>query len=135
MSEAIKELDILFAQGKPIKVNGVDLVIKSFKMGQLPRVFKALEPLSEVLATSYTGSQLQLVSKMLAASGDSVITLLEVGSGQPREWVEDLDMEQSLELATAIMEVNSNFFLQRVLPILNKNMEKAQSLKKSSGAK
>lgn len=135
MSEAIKELEVLFAQGKAININGVDLVIKSFKMGQLPRVFKALEPLSEVMASSFTGSQVQLVTKMLAASGDSVITLLEVGSGQPREWVEDLDMDQSLELASAIMEVNSNFFLQRVLPILNKNLEKSQSLKKSTGAK
>ena len=50
-----------------------------------------------------------------------------IGSKQSREWVEDLEMDEGIDVFAAILEVNASFFVQRVLPTLNSRMEAVQA--------
>ena len=49
--------------------------------------------------------------------------LMMIGTKKPREWVEDLEMDQGVEVITAVFEVNADFFTQKVLPLINVKMK------------
>jgi hypothetical protein len=64
------------------------------------------------------------IARLIGEGGDGVLDLMVIGSKKPREWVENLEMDEGVELLTSIFEVNADFFIQRVLPLVNQKMEK-----------
>lgn len=119
------ELAQLFPTGKEIRINDENLTIKPFKFGELPRVFKAIEPLTASLSKMFVEKQVDInsIAQMIAEGGDSVIDLMVVGSKKPREWVAELEMDGGVDLLITIIEVNADFFIQKVLPQMNAKME------------
>lgn len=123
------ELTQLFPSGKQISIKDENLTIKPFKFGELPKVFKTIEPI--------TGSLTQLINNrdnpavaiagIFATGGDSIVELLVIGAKKPVEWVNDLEMDEGIELLTAVIEVNADFFIQKVLPHLSKVAQKTQT--------
>lgn len=119
------ELAQLFPTGKEISISDANLTIKPFKFGELPKVFKAIEPLTPTLSRMFVEKQADVstIASMIAEGGDSVIDLMVVGSKQPREWVTELEIDEGVELLVSIIEVNADFFIQKVLPRMNAKME------------
>ena len=121
----MSQLNTLLPQGKELKIRDENLTIKPFKLGELPKVFKAIDPISKALfeAISKSGNQVEMITGLVANGGENLIDLMVIGSKQSREWVEDLELDEGIELFGAILEVNASFFVQKVLPNLNKKME------------
>lgn len=119
------ELTQLFPTGKEIRISDENLTIKPFKFGELPRVFKAIEPLTASLSKMFVEKQVDIntIASMIADGGDSVIDLMVIGSKKPREWVTELEMDEGVELLVSVIEVNADFFIQKVLPQMNAKME------------
>lgn len=122
------KLAVMFPQGKSLSIQDTNLTIKPFKFGELPKVFKAIEPISSTLFSALQGSnQFEMIAGMIANGGDSVIDLMVIGSRQPRDWIEQLDLDEGIELLTSIVEVNADFFIRKVLPGLNDRLEQLQA--------
>lgn len=124
----MSDLNTLMPQGKEIRIRDANLTIKPFKFGELPKVFKAVDPISKALFDGLVGgNQIEAITKLVANGGDNIIDLMVIGSKQSREWVEDLEMDEGIDVFAAILEVNASFFVQRVLPTLNSRMEAVQA--------
>lgn len=123
------ELNTLLPQGKELNIRNENLAIKPFKLGELPKVFKAIDPISKALFESLSngGNQVEMITGLVANGGENLIDLMAIGSKKSREWVEDLELDEGIELFGTILEVNASFFVQKVLPNLNKRMEAIQA--------
>ena len=52
-------------------------------------------------------------------NSDTVLELVALLVNKPRDWVDDLGVDELVQLFGAIVEVNLDFFTQRVLPLLS----------------
>lgn len=120
------ELAQLFPTGKELSIRDENLTIKPFKFGELPRVFKAIEPLTVTLATMMSTKQLDVsaIGTLLAEGGDNVLDLIAIGARKPRAWVDQLELDEGIDVLAAVLEVNADFFVHKVLPRLTQVMEK-----------
>lgn len=121
----MNELEVINPVGKQIKIKDENLTITPFKFGELPRVFRAVDPILVELtnALQHRNNHAAMLSALMASAGDNVLDLITVGVRKPREWVEQLDSDEGLELFAAVLEVNVDFFVKKVLPRLNKTLE------------
>lgn len=102
----------------PLKVDiaGERLCILPIKTRELPGMMRAIAPiLGEIQSGDILGA--------LAANADSLVAAVAIGSRKDRAWVDDLDLDDLVALAGAVLEVNADFFVHRVLPGLTKAME------------
>lgn len=97
-----------------LTIGGQGLTLVPVRLGQLPAFVRAVEPFAKSLASG----QFDLL-ELFADHGGNVIRSLEIATGQPREWVESLELDEAVRLASAVLEVNADFFTRRVLPALN----------------
>ena len=67
-----ESLNVMFPQGKTLNIRDVNLTIKPFKFGELPKVFKAVDPIFGVLmeAMQSRTNQFEMMSKILADAGE-----------------------------------------------------------------
>lgn len=116
------ELNTLFPIPQVVTINGVTLSLTPFKLGELPKVFRTIEPITKLIVDAMGSSDTQIDSlvKVIVQGGDNILDLLAVGSRQSREWVDQLETDQGIQLLLAILEINSSFFVQRVLPLITK---------------
>lgn len=126
----MSELSTLFPQGKIITVGEKEFTIKPFKLGQLPSVFKCLEPISAKLFSAISDQSINdpaTIVNLVAVGGEHIMELIKIGTSETREWVEDLDLDQAVDLFTTIIEVNADFFIHKVLPKLNQQMDRVKA--------
>ena len=102
----------------PVKVDiaGERLCILPIKTRELPGMMKAIAPiLGEIQNGDILGA--------LATNTDSLVAAVSIGSRKDRAWVDDLELDDLVALAGAVLEVNADFFVHRVLPGLTKAVE------------
>jgi hypothetical protein len=118
------DLTLLFPAGQQLSIRDENITIKPFKFGDLPKVFKCLEPLTTSMAKMVADRNTSpaAIAMLMAEGGDSVLDLMVIGSKQNKVWIEELEMDEGVELLTAIFEVNADFFIQKVLPKVNKTV-------------
>ena len=123
----MSELNTLFPVGKQISIKDENLTLKPFKFGELPKVFKAIETLSGTIGVLMRDRNVNpaSITTLIAEGGDGILELMVIGSKKDKSWIEDLEMDEGVDLLTAIIEVNADFFIQKVLPTLNKTLEKS----------
>ncbi len=121
------ELNKIFAAPHQVTVGDKVIKITPFKLGELPRVFKTIDPISKLIldAIGSNAGQLESLSKIMVHGGENVIDLIALGTRQERQWVEQLEMDQAVTLIAAVLEVNASFFGQKVLPVLTQAMKTA----------
>ena len=56
------------------------------------------------------------------SNGEDLFSLMAILSDQPLEFIEELDLDEAVILLTAILEVNLDFFIQKVLPSISQLM-------------
>ncbi|MFZ6872868.1 DUF6631 family protein [Undibacterium sp. Di27W] len=102
---------------KTIIIAGESLPIQPFKVGRLPVVLTAVQPIAYVLMGNAETAKLDILNLVIAHTDDS-LNLLAVLADKPRDWVDDLDLDDAVTLLSELLEVNLDFFVQRVLPRL-----------------
>ena len=83
--------------------------INPIKVRDLPAFLAAIEPIARDLAAGD-------ILAALARNADAVITATAIGAGVERAWLEEQDVDTLVDLAAKVLEVNADFFAQRVMP-------------------
>lgn len=123
------ELEVMFPQGKTLSINDANLTIKPFKFGELSKVMKLTDGILGSLMGASQGKDLALVFRtVIGDHGDKVAELMALSSKQSVEWINELDVDQAIELFAAIVEVNADFFIRRVLPKVTTEMQRAAAV-------
>lgn len=113
------DLDVLVPEGKRISIGGEDLTILPIKLKHLPVILKALRTFIDTAKTD-AGVEKQDWLNIFAEHSDTLLEAMAIATGKPLSWVGDLDIDEGIEIATAVWEVNQNFFVDRVLPMLTR---------------
>lgn len=90
------------------------LTITPFVWKQFREVAKLVQPIK--MHTDEKG-ELDLM-KLVGDHGEEVTDIIVVATGKPKTWVDELDLVNVLQLAAAIMQVNRDFFSQKLAPQL-----------------
>lgn len=95
-----------------IVIGGETLDITPIKVGELPVFARAVQPVAVHLSASPDWLAI------IASHGEALIDAMSIAIRRPREWVAGLDLDEALRLAHAVFEVNADFFLRRLMPVI-----------------
>lgn len=125
----MSDLKVLFP-GEEVTVKGETFTVKPFTFGQLPRAAQLVAGLSRALANSgiimLTGGADFAIAEnwttkivnILAEGGEDLLAFIGFVISKDRAWFDDLDIEEGIRLTKAVLQVNIDFFVQRVLPLM-----------------
>lgn len=98
---------------KSLTVAGVGLTVEPVRLGALPAFVRAVQPFAQALSAGVVDPV-----QLLADHGERVAQALQVATGQPRSWIDALALDDAVELAVAVVEVNAGFLRSRLLPAI-----------------
>lgn len=130
----MSELNVLFPF-KTITVNNEEIVIKPITFGQLPRALQLVEKMSGSFIDAFKKEgeiTNETILKFVASGGEDFIKLLCLGINKDRDWFNNLNADDGIDIVIKFVEVNTTFFTQRVIPQIVGLTEKLQ---KPSGQK
>lgn len=130
-----RSLDVIEPAGQQVTLTcGRTITARPITLGQLPRFVKAIRPAFGALVALVPASSspeaggqgaepeggLDPVELLTAYAdhGEAINDAVSIVTGEPREAIEALNLEDALAVLRAVWEVNSDFFAQRVLPLL-----------------
>lgn len=96
---------------KTLTIAGQALTIEPVRLGQLGAFLRAVQP----IAAELVNGEVDVVA-LLADHTERVLAALSAATGQPHAWVAALALDEAVLLAAAVIEVNADFFVQRVMP-------------------
>ena len=88
------------------------LELTPIRLGELPRLLMVVRPLVSELTSDPDWLAL------LSQHGDAVLDLLAITTRRERAWINDLSLEDAVLLASAVFEVNADFFVAHVVPAI-----------------
>ncbi|NCP64099.1 MAG: hypothetical protein GW836_05515 [Paraglaciecola sp.] len=109
----MNEFDAFGAQPTDLTIANETLVISPIRVGEIPKILSAIKPFSEQLMAD----QIDWLG-IITQHGDSLLAAIAIAARKPQDWVEALSLDDAITLATALFEVNADFFVQRVVPTL-----------------
>ena len=111
------DLETLIPLGQKVQIRkdrpeAEELTITPFVWKQFREVTKLIQPIQ-----MHTDEQGELdLMKLIGDHGEEITDIIVVATGKAREWVDDLDLTDVLPLAAAILQVNRDFFSQKLAP-------------------
>ena len=124
---SVDELTVLYEQPKTFTINGQEVTVRPFKFGQLPQVLKLLRSVGGLFAHYQNQGKLnsmEAIIHIVGEAGDDLIKALVLNTGKPREFWDEIDSDEGLEIMIHFLIVNIGFFTKRVLPHLQAAMTK-----------
>lgn len=109
LTKIIPETNIVVAGGKNIE-------IKTMKVKQLSATIKAIQPFAAAFKAQRDSFD---AAEIVMSHTDSVVDLVVILTGETKEFVEELGIDELVILFTKLVEVNLDFFIQKVLPLLS----------------
>jgi hypothetical protein len=106
-----------------ISVGGDPLEITPLRIGELPAFARAVKPIAAHLTFE---PDWMLI---LGEDGEALILALALACRRPPEWLATLSLDEAIQVAEAVFEVNADFFIQRVVPQLQRVSQRLASLK------
>jgi hypothetical protein len=124
MSSEMSDLSVLIPDPVVVMVKDESITVRQMKMKQLPKIMKVVAPYYGKLKESQEKAKkdkgeldlLGIVMEYFDPVADTVAILVE----KDREWVDDLDIDEMVRLLEVVIEVNVDFFIQKVLPSLSR---------------
>lgn len=109
-AQTLKDLQALPAT---VEVAGKKLEIRPIRFGQLHQVVEQLGPaLSDLAAPEIT------MEELLVRHTKRLLPLVELLTGAERQWLEQLDLADTATIVSALIEANTDFFVNRMAPAL-----------------
>jgi hypothetical protein len=94
------------------------LIIAPLKVGQIPKFLRAVRPLLDDINPDVSATAESEFLSMIADHGERLIEAASIATGQSIEWLSEGDADEFGVLVKAIIEVNSDFFTRKVVPLL-----------------
>lgn len=107
------ELDIIDPQPESLTIDGEEMELRPLTVGRLPAFTRAIRPMMPF----FQDGEFDVVD-LLADHGEDLIAAVAIASGRPSPWIEALDPINFVELATAAIQVNMDFFNRRLVPAI-----------------
>lgn len=117
MSQAeTSDLDKIIPQPNIVTVGGKDIEVKTMKVKQLSATIKAIQPFAAAFKAQRDSFD---AAEIVMSHTDNVVELVVILTGESKEFVEDLGIDELVIVFTKLVEVNLDFFIQKVLPLLS----------------
>jgi len=100
-------------QSVTVTVAGEQVSVQPLKVGQVPAFARASRGILQDL-DKLSGAE--GIMELLADHGDDLISAVCVATGMPVNVVQSLAMDEFVQLATAVVQVNADFFTRRLAP-------------------
>jgi hypothetical protein len=110
-----------------VTLSGTALELTPIRLGELPRLLAVVRPLAEDITSDPDWMAL------LGRHGDAVLDLLAITTRRDRAWINDLSLEDAVQLAAAVFEVNADFFVRRVVPGITRSADQLAPLIRTLG--
>ncbi len=106
-----KEVSLLFPEGKQVTVKGQTYTLKPFTFGKFPKVLKLFQGLQ------FLDDNKKLnIEDLVMANGDKMVELAALALDEPLTFFDDVPMDEAIDIIKAVVEVNGDFFVKRLLP-------------------
>ena len=121
------DLQAFVPEVKKLNIRGLVIDIGPLTVRQIPVMLKAFSAFSGK-AASDSGVQKDDWLALFSEHTDKIVDAIALATGQNQDWVYALYPDEVILLAEAIWEVNQDFFVNRVLPVLTKALGGAPQL-------
>ena len=116
-------LDVLEPEARAVQYQGERLEIGPLTIGMLPKFVRLARPVIDALidadlAQLQDGEELDVLLDLVVDHGEASFAAAALVTAKPQAWIESGDPAEFVELATAIFEVNRDFFTRRLAPLL-----------------
>ena len=113
----------------PVVVNLASgtLELTPVRLGELPRLLAIVRPLADALNAEPDWLAL------FGQHGEALLELLTLTTRRERAWINDLPLDDAVQLAAAVFEVNADFFVGRVVPGIQRSADKLTPLIRNLG--
>ena len=109
-----QDLEAFIPKEVTVQVNGEPFTVRPLTMGRIPAFVKAAEPIKGVLG----GGDINLADFLMdETKNKALINAIRLATGMSEQKLESLTPDTIIELATAILEVNADFFVRRLAPL------------------
>lgn len=116
-------VDELIPVQKSLQIGDETLTVTPIRVRELTAFAKAITPLVNDLRADevdYMG--------MIVNSTENILSAACIALRKERDWVEALEIDQLVTIIAAIIEVNSDFFINRILPSITSGMQSLENL-------
>lgn len=129
MSETNGDFQTFPPAPRVVTVAGVAVELTPIRLGELPRLLTVARPLAEAFSRDPDWMAL------LERHGEAVLDLLALATRRERAWINDLSLDDTVQLAAAVFEVNADFFVRRVAPAVQAAADRLQPILSSAGTR
>ena len=134
--------DVINPEGQDVRLaDGTTITVEPITVGQLPRMVKVLRPAFGALvalapANSSPGAgggqgadpaddgtlsvDAGELFELFAEHGEALLDALAIVSGEERTRLDKLKLDDALQLVRVLWEVNRDFFVHRLVPLLKR---------------
>lgn len=108
------ELEILEPSSKTVKVGGEEIKVPEMNVRQMKSLIKKIGEIMPFIKDNDID-----VKAMIIDNPDLLIEIVSICIEKPLDWIDEIKIDELLELALTCVEVNTDFFVNRVLPIFS----------------
>lgn len=107
-----------------VTFRGERLEIQPLTVGAVPKIVRLARPVIdavldlEALPDEHSGEMVNLALDMIDKHGDALFQAVALAIGRDREFVEGGDIGDFVDLCKTLVEVNRDFFVRRLGPLL-----------------
>lgn len=134
------ELAVLEPSGSSVTYNGEQITVLPLPIGRIPQLVRVARPVIEtVLSLDAIPDEndprlVPLLLELVEAHGEKVFEAVGICIGKPAEFVGRGGMDEFVTLAQQVWEVNRDFFVLKLAPLLGGRAAAIGKAMTSSGA-
>ncbi len=125
------ESEILFPQGKVVLVDGKEITISRMKLHQIIKGTGLLSGVFDIVFQLFQTEKMnpKLIIELFTTDGDNMLEFISIAIGQDRKFVNELELDDAIDILVAILEVNMDFFVSKVMPMMSSRTESLKQFK------
>jgi hypothetical protein len=93
-----------------------DIPVRALTLKKIPAMAKAISPFWSLISGKNNGDFVGQILDVMGDHFDAVMHALHVATDRPIADLETLELDDAVELISAVVVVNMDFFSQRLLP-------------------
>jgi hypothetical protein len=129
----MKELLDIFPQGSKIKLGDQEVEVKDFSVQDFPKI---MEVASKVYKHLETEKEIgKTVVKVIAEDFDGILMAISLSTGLEIDFLNKLNQKALIFVASEVIEVNLDFFMKEVKPMIEGLAKRLEKTTKQTGRK
>lgn len=130
------DMTTMIPEQDEITVGDEKIEIRQIRVKQLTELTKVVSPIMSVLKEVLKGSREKedikgALGVLLMTNPEEVLRVVSICVDRPVVWVEGLELDDFMKITLRVVEVNLDFFIQRLLPsvlgVLGRTVAKVQN--------